>query len=289
MNATAPLQQSVSCLLRPGNTNCGGCGMSVGLTMLGRALARANDSCSLVIPACCGIVTAGAFPTTSYGVPTIAATFASSPAVASGYASIRDLNDEPGQVICWAGDGGTYDIGLATLSGAAERNENIIYICYDNEIYGNTGGQRSSATPMGARTTTTPAGKAETKKNIIPYAATLSMAHPEDFSRKLATALSMTGMRFLLMHSPCPTGWKSEPEDTVELVRIAVASGLFPVYEVFDGARYRVTVEPDGSDPAEYFHRQRRFKDEDIDLDATRRSCVDRIHRLRMLAREYPV
>jgi len=297
MNATAPLQKSDSCLLRPGNTNCGGCGMSVGLTMLGRALASANDSCSLVIPACCGIVTAGAFPTTSYGVPTIAATFASSPAVASGYASVRDLNDEPGQVICWAGDGGTYDIGLATLSGAAERNENIIYICYDNEIYGNTGGQRSSATPIGARTTTTPTGKSETKKNImaimtahgIPYAATLSIAHPEDFSRKLATALSMTGMRFLLMHSPCPTGWKSEPEDTVELVRIAVASGLFPVYEVFDGARYRVTVEPDGSDPAEYFHRQRRFKDEDIDLDATRRSCLDRIHRLRMLAREYPV
>lgn len=297
MNATAALQKSDPCLLRPGNTNCGGCGMSVGLTMLGRALASANDSCSLVIPACCGIVTAGAFPTTSYGVPTIAATFASSPAVASGYSSVRDLNDEPGQVICWAGDGGTYDIGLATLSGAAERNENIIYICYDNEIYGNTGGQRSSATPIGARTTTTPTGKSETKKNImaimtahgIPYAATLSMAHPEDFSRKLATALSMTGMRFLLMHSPCPTGWKSEPEDTVELVRIAVASGLFPVYEVFDGARYRVTVEPDGSDPAEYFHRQRRFKDEDIDLEATRRSCVDRIHRLRMLAREYPV
>jgi pyruvate ferredoxin oxidoreductase beta subunit/2-oxoisovalerate ferredoxin oxidoreductase beta subunit len=297
MNATAPLQKSDSCLLRPGNTNCGGCGMSVGLTMLGRALASANDSCSLVIPACCGIVTAGAFPTTSYGVPTIAATFASSPAVASGYASVRDLNDEPGQVICWAGDGGTYDIGLATLSGAAERNENIIYICYDNEIYGNTGGQRSSATPIGARTTTTPTGKSETKKNImaimtahgIPYAATLSMAHPEDFARKLATALSMTGMRFLLMHSPCPTGWKSEPEDSVELVRIAVASGLFPVYEVFDGARYRVTVEPDGSDPAEYFHRQRRFKDEDIDLDATRRFCVDRIHRLRMRAREYPV
>lgn len=296
MNATAPLERSASCLLRPGNTNCGGCGMSVGLTMLGRALAAADDSCSLVIPACCGIVTAGAFPTTSYGVPTIAATFASSAAVASGYASIRDLNGEPGQVICWAGDGGTYDIGFATLSAAAERNENIIYICYDNEIYGNTGGQRSSATPLGARTTTTPTGKAETKKDImsimaahgIPYAATLSMAHPEDFSRKLATALSMTGMRFLLMHSPCPTGWKSEPEDSVELVRIAVASGLFPVYEVFDGRRYRITVDPDGSDPAEYFHRQRRFNDDDIDLDATRRSCIDRIHRLRLLAQEYP-
>ena len=127
MNATAPtVTQRDDCLLRPGNTNCGGCGMSTGLTMLDRALTEAGQTCSLVIPACCGIVTAGAFPTTSYGVPTIATTFASSAAVASGVASIRDLNDEPGQVICWAGDGGTYDIGLATLSAAAERNENII-------------------------------------------------------------------------------------------------------------------------------------------------------------------
>ena len=160
MNATAATNlHPDECLLRPGNTNCGGCGMSIGLTMLGRALAEADDTCTLVIPACCGIVTAGAFPTTSYAVPTIATTFASSAAVASGVAAIRDLNDESGQVICWAGDGGTYDIGLGTLSAAAERNENIIYICYDNEIYGNTGGQRSSATPAGARTTTTPWGK----------------------------------------------------------------------------------------------------------------------------------
>jgi pyruvate ferredoxin oxidoreductase beta subunit/2-oxoisovalerate ferredoxin oxidoreductase beta subunit len=117
-----------TCLLRPGNTNCGGCGMSTGLTMLGRALEAAGDSCTLVIPACCGVVTAGAYPTTSYGVPVIAATFASAAAMASGVASIRDLNGEPGQVICWAGDGGTYDIGLATVSAAAERNENLIYI-----------------------------------------------------------------------------------------------------------------------------------------------------------------
>ena len=253
-----------ACLLRPGNTNCGGCGMSSGLTMLGRALADAGDTCTLVIPACCGIVTAGRFPTTSYGVPTIATTFASASAVASGVASIRDLNGEPGQVICWAGDGGTYDIGLATLSAAAERNENIIYICYDNEIYGNTGGQRSSATPLGARTATTPFGKEQGKKDImaimtahrVPYAATLSIAHPEDFAQKIATALSLEGTRFLLMHSPCPTGWKSEPEESVELVRMAVESGLFPVYEVFDGANYRINVRPSGADPAEYFEKQ---------------------------------
>jgi len=297
MNATAPtVSHTDECLLRPGNTNCGGCGMSVGLSMLDRALTEAGESCSLVIPACCGIVTAGAFPTTSYGVPTIATTFASSPAVASGVASIRDLNDEPGQVICWAGDGGTYDIGLGTLSAAAERNENIIYICYDNEIYGNTGGQRSSATPAGARTTTTPQGKAESKKDImtimaahrIPYAATLSIAHPDDFARKMSTALSMKGMRFLLLHSPCPTGWKSEPEDSIKLVRMAVASGLFPLYEVFNGATYRINVEPDGTDPTEYFQRQRRFADDEIDLAATRRACSDRMQRLQALVDQFP-
>ncbi len=297
MAATAPLIPDLeNCLLRPGNTNCGGCGMSVGLTMLGRALADAGDTCTLVIPACCGIVTAGAFPTTSYGVPTIATTFASSSAVATGVASIRDLNEEPGQVICWAGDGGTYDIGLATLSAAAERNENIIYICYDNEIYGNTGGQRSSATPAGATTSTTPFGKAHSKKDImsimtahrVPYAATLSMAHPEDFASKISTALSLKGMRFLLMHSPCPTGWKSEPADSIDLVRIAVASGLFPLYEVFDGATYRINVEPDGSDPAGYFDRQRRFRDDKIDVDAVRTWALRRTRRLRMLAEQFP-
>jgi pyruvate ferredoxin oxidoreductase beta subunit/2-oxoisovalerate ferredoxin oxidoreductase beta subunit len=297
MAATAPrVQGQDTCLLRPGNTNCGGCGMSTGLTMLGRALDAAGDSCTLVIPACCGIVTAGAYPTTSYGVPTIATTFASSAAVASGVASIRDLNGEPGHVICWAGDGGTYDIGLATLSAAAERNENLIYICYDNEIYGNTGGQRSSATPAGARTATTPFGKSEGKKDImsimtahrIPYAATLSIAHPEDVAQKIRTALSMQGFRFLLMHSPCPTGWKSEPEDSIELVRIAVASGLFPVYEVYDGATYRINVRPDGSDPADYFGRQRRFKDDEVDLDVTRRVCAERMRRLELMASMYP-
>ncbi|HSM06712.1 MAG TPA: thiamine pyrophosphate-dependent enzyme [Longimicrobiales bacterium] len=283
-------------LLRPGNTNCGGCGMSIGLTWLGNALAELDQTAQLAIPACCGAVTAGAFPTTSYAMPTVATTFAAAPAVAAGLASIRDLNGLDHQVICWAGDGGTYDIGFATLSAAAERNEDILYICYDNEIYGNTGGQRSSATPPGARTTTTPDGKTEAKKDIlaimaghgIPYAATLSVAHPEDFQRKLRTALTTRGLRFLLMHSPCPTGWKSEPGDSVQLVRLAVRSGLFPLVEVFDGTRWRINVEPDGADPAEYFRRQRRFPDDQVDLEATRSWIRDRFHRLRVLAEAFP-
>ncbi len=283
-------------LLRAGNTNCGGCGMSVGLVMLGRALAEAGETCQLVIPASCAAVTAGAFPTTSYGVPTVNSTFASASAVASGIAAVRDLNGELEHVVCWAGDGGTYDIGMASLSGAAERNEDILYVCYDNEIYGNTGGQRSSATPTGARTTTTPRGKPEAKKDIvgvmaahrIPYAATLSIAHPVDFRRKVRTALSLHGMRFLLMHSPCPTGWKSEPADTVDLVRLAVSSGLFPLYEVFDGVRYRINEDPDWSDPEGYFARQRRFGADQVDLDGTRRAIRERFERLRFLAEAFP-
>jgi len=287
---------SEECLLRAGNTNCGGCGMTLGLNMLGRALAEADQQCQLAIPACCGIVAAGAFPTTAYSAPTVATTFAAAAAVASGMVAIRDLNGESHQVICWAGDGGTYDIGLATLSAAAERNEDIVYICYDNEIYGNTGGQRSSATPPGARTTTTPAGKQEAKKDImgimaahgIPYAATISVAHPDDARRKFLRAFETRGMKFLLIHSPCPTGWKSEPGDSVQLVRLAVRSGLFPLFEVFDGIRYRVNAEPDWADPAEYFARQRRFPPDAVDLDTTRRVCRERFIRLHTLAGAFP-
>lgn len=283
-------------LLRSGNTNCGGCGMSTGLTFLGRVLADLGETCQLVVPACCGAVTAGAFPTTAYGAPTVNVTFASAAAVASGIAAIRDLNGEGGHVICWAGDGGTYDIGMATLSAAAERNEDILYLCYDNEIYGNTGGQRSSSTPRGARTTTTPGGKKEAKKDIIailaahgvPYAATLSMAHPQDFERKLRTALSIHGMRFLLLHSPCPTGWKSEPADSIDLVRHAVSSGLFPLLEVFDGTRWRLNHVPELTDPAAYLSRQRRFPVADLDLDAIRAECAERIDRLQRLAAAFP-
>lgn len=285
------------CLLRPGNTNCGGCGMSVGLTMVGRELANAQADCLLVVPACCGIITAGAFPTTSYGVPTVASTFASAPAVASGLAAIRDLNQDAQHVVCWAGDGGTYDIGIATLSAAAERNENLIYICYDNEIYGNTGGQRSSATPHYAHTSTTPGGKREEKKDIlsimaahgVPYAATLSIAHPEDFRHKIQTALQLRGTRFLLMHSPCPTGWKSESGDSIELVRAAVSSGLFLVYEVRDGRNYRINVQPTWSDPAEYFRKQRRFCQDELDIEAIRAASRARFERLQVLASHFPI
>jgi len=281
-------------LLRPGNTNCPGCGMSLGLQWLDETLGAAMPT--LVIPSCCAIVTPGAFPTSAYGVPTVGTTFASAAAVATGIARVRQLNGETDPTICWAGDGGTYDIGLATLSAAAERNEDVLYICYDNEIYGNTGGQRSGATPRGAKTTTTPRGKAEAKKDIlgimaahrVPYAATLSLAHRDDFLRKIRVALDMPGFRFLLMLSPCPTGWKSEPTVSVELVRLAVACGLFPLYEVFDGESYRINARPDGTPLEDYLCRQGRFRAVESSLDDLRAQVEREWARLDKLARAFP-
>jgi len=237
-------------LLRAGNTNCGGCGMSIALNMISRAIA--DRPVQMVIPACCGIVTAGAFPFSAYGAPVVASTFAGAAAVATGLARVAEANGEKTRVMCFAGDGGTYDIGMATVSAVAERDEDVLYVCYDNEIYGNTGGQRSSATPAGASTSTTPAGKHHAKKDIlsimaahrIPYAASVSLAHVDDMMRKFRRALDTRGFRFLHILSPCPTGWKSEPADGVELIRQAVDSGLYPVIEIVDGVDYTINIEP---------------------------------------------
>jgi len=270
-------------IFRKGNTNCGGCGMSLTLQALRRAVGE--RPIQLIIPACCGAVAGGAFPQATFGVPTLMTTFASAPAAASGAASVAAMNGEDTRVICFAGDGGTFDIGFASLSAAAERNEDILFICYDNEIYGNTGGQRSSATPQGAITTNTPDGKLEPKKDIlavmaahrIPYAATVSLAHAEDTHRKLGTALDAKGFRFLHVLSPCPTGWKSEPALGLELVRLAVRSGMFPIYEIFDGKRYVVNIEPDFSDEAlgMYLSLQRRFQKSGLSA-ADLRPAIDR-------------
>lgn len=269
-------------VLRPGNTNCGGCGMSIALNFISRAIA--DRDVRIVIPACCGIVTAGPFPYSSYGAPVIASTFASAAAVATGFARVASANGDPTRVICFAGDGGTYDIGLATISAAAERNEDILFICYDNEIYGNTGGQRSSATPFGAATTTTPAGKHVEKKDIIgimaahriPYTASVSMAHPEDMMRKLGHALEARGFRFLHILSPCPTGWKSEPAEGIELIRLAVDSGLYPVLEVLDGREWKLNVEPSFSPEAlkSFIQGQGRFARSQVPVEEVREAIL---------------
>ncbi|HEX7078465.1 MAG TPA: thiamine pyrophosphate-dependent enzyme [Candidatus Eisenbacteria bacterium] len=270
-------------LLRPGNTNCGGCGMSIALQMLSRAIAQ--RPVQIVIPACCGIVTAGPYPFSAYGAPIVASTFAAAAAVATGLARAAKLNGEETRVLCFAGDGGTYDIGIATLSAAAERNEDVLYVCYDNEIYGNTGGQRSSATPLGAATTTTPHGKHVAKKDMLglmaahrlPYAASASLAHPEDLMRKFRRALDASGFRFLHVLAPCPTGWKSEPADGIRLIRLAVESGLYPVVEIVDGHDATINVEPTFSTDAlrAFIESQGRFTKSDVPIEDVRRA-IDR-------------
>ncbi len=281
-------------LWRPGNGACAGCGMSLGLQWLSRALGETTPT--MVIPACCASVTPGSFPESAIGAPAAISTFAGSPAVATGISRIREINDEHEPTICWAGDGGTYDIGIATLSAAAERNENVLYICYDNEIYSNTGGQRSSATLRGTRTTTTPRGKPEKKKDImaimaahrIPYAATVSLAHQDDLMRKMQVAIGASGFRFLLLLAPCPSGWKSSPADTVKLAGMAVDCGLFRLYEVFDGIRYRINLCPDGTSLEEYLSGQGRFKSESFKLEVLRSEIAENWSHLRSMEAAFP-
>jgi pyruvate/2-oxoacid:ferredoxin oxidoreductase beta subunit len=173
-------------------------------------------------------------------------------------------------VLAWAGDGATFDIGMGPLSAVAERNENILYVCYDNEAYMNTGVQRSSATPFGSWTTTTPEGqlKKEPKKNIdfilashkIPYIATCSPAFLDDLRSKIVKAKETAGFRFLHIFSPCPPGWKSDPKDSIAISRLAVESNVFPLYEIEDGSRYRVTHESQRLPVSEYLKLQGRFR-----------------------------
>jgi pyruvate ferredoxin oxidoreductase beta subunit/2-oxoisovalerate ferredoxin oxidoreductase beta subunit len=251
----------------------------------------------MVLPACCWSVIAGPYPTSTLKIPVIHSAFETGGAVASGVRAALDMKgDKETTVVTWAGDGGTFDIGMATLSAAAERDEDILYICYDNEIYGNTGGQRSSATPQGAVTNTTPRGKTQRKKDIVailaahrvPYVASVSLAHPEDTLRKMRLALELEGFRFLHVLAPCPTGWKSEPADGVELIRLAVRSGLFPVVEVFGGRRTVINVEPELSvaDLRQYFALQGRFKGDGVDVEALSITLMEDWAHLRRAALE---
>ncbi len=250
-----------------GHLACPGCGGALAMRFALKVLGRKTV---ISLPACCWSVIDGPFPYSSLRIPLFHCAFETAASTASGIRAALDIKGvEDVNVVAWAGDGGTFDIGLQALSGAAERNENIIYICYDNEAYMNTGIQRSSATPKGAWTTTTPVEhpKSEPKKNMveimaahrIPYTATLSIAYPDDFVRKLEKAKNIKGTRFLHIFSPCPPGWKMAPELTIEIARIAVRTGLFPLYEVEGGIKYTINVEPDWIPIIEYFRLQGRF------------------------------
>jgi pyruvate ferredoxin oxidoreductase beta subunit len=193
----------------------------------------------LVIPACCTSILQGAYPNSSFGVPVYNVAFGSAAAVASGMAAACEYTGTKRNIIAYGGDGGTVDIGIQALSGALERNTNFLYICYDNEAYGNTGMQRSGSTPLGARTTTTPSGKIHMKKDLariiaahnLPYMATSCASYPKDIFTKVTKALSIEGPKFMHILAPCPPGWRYSSEQTIEIGKLAVKSGVWAMYE----------------------------------------------------------
>jgi pyruvate/2-oxoacid:ferredoxin oxidoreductase beta subunit len=256
-------------LMSPGHLGCQGCGGALAMRYVLKAL---GERTVIVIPACCWTIIAGPFPYSTLKVPVLHTAFETAAVAASGVrAALEVQGDTESTVVAWAGDGGTVDIGLQALSGAAERNENIIYVCYDNEAYMNTGIQRSGATPRLAWTTTTPEKnpKGERKKDIvaimaahrIPYTATATIAYPDDLMRKVQKAKSVRGMKFLHILAPCPPGWRILSEEAVKIARLAVQTRVFPLYEIEDGERYTLNA-PRAREiiPAEeYFKLQGRF------------------------------
>ena len=252
----------------PGHVGCPGCGAAIAMRFVLKAL---EEKTVMVIPACCWSIIAGPYPQATLQIPVIHTAFETGGAVASGVRAALDMKgDTETTVVTWAGDGGTFDIGFQALSGAVERNEDFMYVCYDNEAYMNTGVQRSSSTPYGAWTTTTPNRdwKRMRKKNIvealvahrIPYAATASIAYPEDLLRKVKKARAMKGSRFLHVYASCPTGWRMPSEMAIKIARMAVQTNIFPLYEVEDGLHYTLNFTPKGYLVKEYFHLQGRFK-----------------------------
>ncbi len=255
-------------LMNPGHLGCPGCGATIAMKF---ALQALGENTMVVIPACCWGVIAGPYPQSALNVPVLQTAFATAGAAASGLRAALDMRGESDTtVLTWAGDGGTFDIGFQSLSGAVERNEDCIFVCYDNEAYMNTGVQRSSATPYGMRTTTTPAGqwKRTGKKNILeamaahrlPYAATASIGYPEDLIRKFEKAKTIRGgSRFLHVLAPCPTGWRIESEMTVKIARLAVQTNVFPLYEVDGGVKYTLNFKGERG-VVDYLAVQGRFK-----------------------------
>jgi len=230
-----------------GNGACGGCPATMALRIVGKALGP--NAIMLLTPAC-AVASMGMTPRLGYNWPCINSTFASAGSSASGISHALEIMKEKGRlqdelptVFSWVGDGGTYDIGFQALSAAAERNENIIHFCYNNEAYSNTGVQRSGATPRGSFTTTTPTGKSQPKKNMallmlehnIPYVATATVAYPGDLYDKVVKAKSMRGTKYIEILAPCYLGWQFDMAETVQLSRMAVRSGAWLLWEAENG------------------------------------------------------
>jgi len=257
--------------LAPGHRACAGCGATIGVRLALKVLGE--NTIAVSATGCLEVITTP-YPETAWEIPWMHVAFENAAAVASGVeAALKSQGRTDTNVVVFGGDGGTADIGLQALSGAMERGHNLIYICYDNEAYMNTGIQRSGATPFGASTTTSPHGKESfgedrPKKNVpmiiaahgVPYVATASIAYPEDFMKKVKKASEVDGPAYIHLQQPCTTGWGYAPARTIELGRLAVETGSWILYEIEEG-EFKVTYRPlQRKLVNEYLSAQKRFK-----------------------------
>jgi len=261
----------------PGHRACQGCAEVLAVRLVAKALGR-----NVIVSNATGCmeIVSSPLPFTSWRVPWFHVAFENTAAVASGVEAGLKVLMRKGRIphkkivsLAMAGDGGTADIGLQALSGALERGHDFIYICTDNEAYMNTGIQRSSSTPFGASTTTSPAGKVQMgqitwKKNMaaiaaahsIPYVATACPSYPIDLVQKVRKAADIAGPAYIHILSVCPTGWRSAPELSIKLGRLAAETGIFPLYEVEHGT-YRLTIDfPQLKPVKDYIKLQGRFR-----------------------------
>jgi pyruvate ferredoxin oxidoreductase beta subunit/2-oxoisovalerate ferredoxin oxidoreductase beta subunit len=260
------LSLAAESMLCSGHAACPGC---IDALSARHVLATLGPNTIAVIPPSCMAIIAGPQPYSSMKIPVYQPTLEASAAAASGLRRALDAQGKRDtQVVVLAGDGGTYDIGFQCLSSAAERNEDFIYVCFDNEGYMNTGAQKSSSTPHFARTGSTPAGKTSRKKNLVeimaahgvPYVATASAGHLPDLIRKVEKAKAIRGTRILVLLIPCLDGWGLPDDAGLAAARYAVECGAFPLYEVENGRRYTLNVAQRTRPVSDYLALQSRYK-----------------------------